>query len=247
MADKSQILDREIARELDDEDKKLIKLARRRFSETMANWSDIRKDAVQDQKYFTGLQADSEMARAVRARGGNPNIQVNMIPNFVQQVENSIRQQNIGLTVHATDEEGSEETAKILQGIVRHIEHNSQAKTAYLWAAGSHGALVPGFGFIKLECDYSPSKNGIPTFDQEIFIRGIKDPMTILPDFFAQSPDFSDSDFWFEFEQMDKSIYKERYVSSKLSNTYAKDWGSLSTSIGSSWISSNACKVAKYW
>jgi len=247
MADKAIIIDREIASELDTDDQKLIKLARHRFSETLSNWSDIRRQAVNDQKYYSGLQTDSDIARSMRAKGGQPQIQVNMLPNFVQQVENSIRQQNIGLNVHPTDEDGTEETAKILQGIIRHIEHASQAKTAYLWAAGSHGALVPGFGFIKLDCAYCPPKNGTPSFDQEIFIRGIKDPMTILPDYFAQQPDFSDSDFWFEFEEIDKDVYKERYSNSKLSGTYFKDWGSLGGSIGASWISQNACKIVKYW
>jgi hypothetical protein len=247
MADKSQLIDKEVARELDQEDQNLIKLARKRFKDTLQNWGDIRKAAVMDQKYYNGLQTDTDAARAMRARGGQPQIQVNMLPNFVQQVENTLRQTNIGLAVHATDEEGSEETAKILQGLIRHIEHNSNAKQAYLWAAGSHGALVPGFGFLKLDCDYVPPKNGRPSFDQEIKICGIKDPMTVLPDFFSQLPDFSDSEYWFEFEEMDKAIFKERYADSKLSGTYAKEWGQLGGSIGQQWITPNSVKIAKYW
>jgi hypothetical protein len=247
MADSATILDKSVARESNEEDQKLIQLARKRFTDTLENWSDIRKAAVLDQKYYTGQQDDVAATRALRARGGQPNIKVNMLPNFVQQVENTIRQQNIGLNIHATDEQGTEETAKILQGMVRHIEHISKAKQAYLWAAGSHGALVPGFGFMKLDCAYCPPKKGIPTFDQEIFIRGVKDPMSIVPDFFAQEVDFSDADFWFEFEELSKPIYKERYTGSKLSGPYAKDWGQLSTSIGLSWITPNSCKVAKYW
>jgi len=247
MASKGELLDKELTRKLDQEDRDLIHLVRRKFNKTMSNWKEIREDAVSDQKYYTGLQQDTTESRALRAKGGSPQIQVNMIPNFVQQVENSIRQQNIGISVHPTDETGTEETAKILQGIIRHIEHQSQAKTAYLWAAGSHGALVPGFGFLKIETEYCDSRNGKPVWDQEIFIRGVKDPMKILPDYFAQMPDFSDSEFWFEFEELAKDVYIERYADSKLAGPTCKDWSGLGAAIGSSWMNSNSCRIVKYW
>jgi Phage P22-like portal protein len=240
---KSSLLEASITSDLEDSDKDLLKLARRRFIEAQENWEEIRREAVEDQKFYGGVQYDEQIARAARAKGGAPQIQINQLKNFVQQVENNIRQQNISLTVHATDEEGSEENAEILQGIIRHIEHISNAKQAYLWAAGSCGMLVPGFGFIKLETDYT----GPMTFDQEIYIRGVKDPMKILPDFMADQPDFSDAEFWFEFEEMSKDEYKEKYSNSKLSEPKYGDWGNVGIALGSYWMSVNAVTVAKYW
>jgi hypothetical protein len=239
-------LERAITDKLDDADKNLIKQARKRFVQTSTNWSDIRKESVRDQKFFNGDHFDDAATRAGRAHGGAPQISINMLPNFVQQVENQIRQQNIGINVHATDETGSEETAKILQGLVRHIEHISNAKQAYLYAAGSHGALVPGFGFMKLETCYV-EQNGEPTFDQEIYIRGVKDPMKILPDFGAEMPDFSDAGYWFEFETMDKAEYEEKYSESKLNEPSWADWGGMGQTIGITWIKKNQVTVAKYW
>lgn len=239
-------LERNILNGVKEEDQRLIKLARSRFVTTSTNWSDIRKAAVQDQKFYTDQQNDDSAGRAARSRGSAPRISINMLPNFVQQVENSIRQQNIGINVHPTDEQGSEETAKILQGIVRHIEHISNAKQAYLWAAGSHGALVPGFGFIKLDTDYC-TQNGELTFDQEILIRGVKDPMKILPDFNAEMPDFSDAEFWFEFEVMDKEEYEEKYSDSKLNQPSFSDWSGMGQNVGLSWLKKNQVTVAKYW
>jgi len=243
---KGSLLERGIMSGLSEDDEKLIKSARQRFLTTSTNWADIRREAISDQKFFSDRQYDEVASRANRGRNGAPQITINMLPNFVQQVENNIRQQNIGINVHATDEKGSEETAKVLQGMVRHIEHISNAKQAYLWAAGSHGALVPGFGFMKLETDYC-TQNGELTFDQEIYIRGVKDPMKILPDFNAEMPDFSDAQFWFEFEVMDKDEYSEKYSKSKLNKPSFADWSGMGQAIGLSWIKKNQVTVAKYW
>jgi hypothetical protein len=232
-----------LMKENDENDKKLIRFARKRFCETVDNWSDIRKAAIQDQQFYAGTQYDTQMARAAAVRNGTPNIEVNMLPTFVQQVENNIRQQNIGMNVHATDEQGSEENAQILQGIVRHIEHISNAKQAYLWAAGSHGMLVPGFGFMKLETDYI----GPMTFDQEIYIRGVKDPMKILPDFMAVMPDFSDAEFWYEFEEMSKEDYRLKYTDSHLSEPAYSDWAGIGKTLGAQWLKHDVITVAKYW
>jgi Phage P22-like portal protein len=236
-------LDKAIMADMDETEHRLILQARHRFTKTSTNWSEIRRESVNDQKFFAGEHYDDAAARAARARGGAPQIKVNMLPNFVQQIENNLRQQNIGINVHATDEQGSEEDAEIRQGLIRHIEHISNAKQAYLWAAGSHGALVPGFGFIKLETDYTGPKS----FDQEIYIRGVKDPMKILPDFNAEMPDFSDAEYWFEFEQMDKDTYNEKYSGSKLNQPTWADWNALGKTIGMDWIKKSQVTIAKYW
>lgn len=202
-------------------DELLIKNAQKRWKMVVDNWSNIHRQAIMDQKFFAGEQYDEAKSRALAARGGQPQIQINQLPNFVQQVESSLRQQNFGICVHASDEKGSEDKAKILQGMVRHIEERSNAKQAYIWAAGSHGALVPGIGFIKLVTKYIDHKS----FDQEILIEGIKDPFKILPDFTAIQPDFSDAKYWFEVEEYSKADYIEHFGESKLAKF--ADWGPL--------------------
>ncbi|MGH7744408.1 MAG: portal protein, partial [Candidatus Dormibacteria bacterium] len=225
------------------DDKNLILQARRHFVTTMESWSDIRKNAIEDQKFYAGEQYDTEAARAAKSRGGRPLIQVNQLNNFVQQVENNIRQLNVGINVHATDENGSEGTANILQGLIRHIEEKSNAPQAYIWAAGSHGALVPGFGFIKLETQFI----GSMTFDQEICIVGCKDPMRVLPDFNAIMPDFSDAGYWFEFEQYSHDDYRMAYGDSKLASPVYGNWIGLDKALGQAWLREDLITVAKYW
>jgi hypothetical protein len=226
-----------------DEDKDLITLTRQRFKDTVVAWADVRRDALDDQRFYAGAQYDQSYAASNRAGGGAPKITQNQLPNMVQQVENNIRQQNISITVHATDEQGSEEDAKVLQGMIRHIEEISNSKQAYIWAAGSHGALVTGFGFIKLETDWV----GKQTFDQEIYIRGVKDPMKILPDFLACKPDFSDARYWFEFEEYGKDEFKTKYGESALAGGTFSDWGGVGQVVGQEWVKPNSITVAKYW
>lgn len=224
-------------------DKKTIEQARERYKDATSGWADIRRDSILDQRFYKGEQYDPGLAKAARQRNNSPRIQANQLEPFVNQVENAIRQQNISLNVHATDEAGSEEKAKILQGMLRHIEHISNAKQAYIWAAGAHGALVPGFGFIKINTRYV--KPG--SFDQDIIIEGVKDPFCIIPDASAIMPDFSDAEYWFEYEDMSKAEYEERFGDSVLSTSQFSDWSALGTAIGVDWLRENEVRLIKYW
>jgi Phage P22-like portal protein len=236
-------VDEESTPEQREADKKLIKQAREHYKDTTAGWRDIRRDALLDQRFYTGEQYDPALAKAARQRNNSPRIQVNQLPTFVQQVENAIRQQNISIAVHATDEAGSEEKAKTLQGIVRHIEHISNAKQAYLWAAGSHGALVPGFGFIKLNTRYCKAGS----FDQDVIIEGVKDPFKVIPDINAVMPDFSYAEYWFEYEDLSKESYEERFGDSVLSTNQFSDWSAIGNAIGVDWLRQNEIRLIKYW
>src|SRR5579862_2114339 len=92
---KGSLLERGIMSGISEDDEKLIKSARQRFLTTSTNWADIRREAISDQKFFSDRQYDEVASRANRGGNGAPQITINMLPNFVQQVENNIRQQNI--------------------------------------------------------------------------------------------------------------------------------------------------------
>lgn len=212
-----------------------------KFKETKQAWEPIRKASVADVKFASGEQADPTWESAARAKGRGNLIQVNRLMPFVQQIENMIRDSNPTISVHPTDEAGSEETARVMQGMIRRIENISSAQNAYMSAAGKNGALIPGFGFIKLETDYISSKS----FLQDIFIREVKDPFKILPDFNALSSDFSDASFWFEFEDISKDEYKRRFPKSKLGES--KEWELIGERTGDQWIRDNQVRIARYW
>lgn len=224
------------------EDKQIRDIVKK-FQLTDRAWSVVRKDQVEDVKFYNGEQYDPVQSRAAQVRNGAPLIQVNYLQPMVQQIENQIRMMNPSLVVHATDEKGSEEMADIFGGLIRHIENNSQASTAYQYAAGINGALVPGMGFIKVTSEYVDSTS----FDQDLKIVPVKDPFKILPDFSFELPDGSDAEFWFEFDDIDKDVYKETYKDSMFTKNEGL-WTSMCPSVGEGeWIKNDTARICKYW
>ena len=211
------------------------------FNDTETSWQRVRLDQNEDMKFFAGEQFDDSIVNRVNTVSGqsNPYVRNNMLPNYVNQVENNIRQMNISMVVHATDEKGSEDVADVYAGLFRSIEHKSNAKSAYIKAAGKTGALVPGLGFLKVTTDYVSQSS----FDQEILIKGISDPFKVLPDFYASQSDFSDANFWFEYEIYPKSSYDELYPQSQLAA------GNLVQPVGEArkWTTQQEVKVVRYW
>lgn len=233
-AEDSDIL-RNINSEDTGDDDLLIEEIKKKFSETESAWTDIRTSALDDLKFARGMDDEGAFARANAQRGGQPKVSQNEIPNLVQQVENVLRQLNPSCTVHATDEKGSDEMCTIMQGMIRHIERISDAERAYLSAGGQNGALVPGFGFVKL-CTKAREKS----FEQDIFIEEVKDPFKVMPEFTAKRSDFSDAKFWFEFDNLSKDSYRDQYPDSKLASV---NWHAT----GDGWLMPHEVRIVTYW
>ena len=89
-----------------------------------------RQDALEDLKFGSGDQwpVDLQNSRNVESR---PCITVNKVDNYCRQVSNQQRQQRPRIKVHATNTHDDMVDAQTIQGIIRHIEVNSNADHAY--------------------------------------------------------------------------------------------------------------------
>lgn len=202
--------------ELKDELEDILEAGIKRYYYAEEQWREQRQAALDDLAFYQGEQWDvTNQARR------ETNVTVNRLPTFVKQVENSLRQQEIAINVFPTDEIGSEETAAILAGMVRSIERKSHAPAQYMHAIGENGALVPGFGFLKLETEYVNRSSNL----QEIKIKAVKDPFKVLPDPDARESDCSDAEYWFEIEDYTREQFKRAFPSSKLASFAAESVG----------------------
>lgn len=209
-----------------------------RFQRSMDAWTKIRMNALDDLKFYKGDQWDETLQRVGNARK-EPTLTVNRFPQFVKQVENELMKQQISINVYPTDEIGSDDTAQIFAGMIRDIERKSYASSAYIHAAGESGAMVPGFGFLKLETVYSGKKG----FEQEIRITSPHDPFKIIPDGDSLESDSSDAQCWFEFEDYSIDSYRRLFPNSELSTADLKVVGSNL----SKWVGAQGIRVVKYW
>jgi hypothetical protein len=223
---------------LKDQLEDILETGKERFNKSMDSWSKIRKNAMDDLRFYRGDQWTTDLQRVGSIRK-EPNITVNRLPQFVKQVENELRQQQISINVYPTDEVGSDETAQIFAGLIRDIERKSYAQTAYIHAAGESGAMVPGFGFLKLETKYV---NGIG-HNQEILITSPHDPFKIIPDGDATEPDSSDASCWFEFDDYSVDAYKRLFPNSEMASIDLEVTGATV----SKWVGGDGIRVVKYW
>jgi hypothetical protein len=63
-----------------------------------------------------------------------PMLSIPKLDQPIQLVLNQERQAHLGLTIHALDDEATDDTAEVIQGIYRRIEVDSRADLARSWA-----------------------------------------------------------------------------------------------------------------
>jgi hypothetical protein len=199
-------------------DEEIIHQAKERFKLCSESESESRREELDDQRFMIGEQWDSNI-KADRTTDKRPCLTINRIPQFVRQVTNDQRQNRPSIKINPVDDEATKETAKVLEGIVRHIEYNSHADIAYDTAFES--AVKCGIGYYRLVTEYENEMS----FQQAIKIKQVKDRFSCYLDPYWQEPDGSDADFGFIFEDMSRDEYKIQFPNSKL--TDMSEWESL--------------------
>lgn len=210
-----------------------IKDIRDKFQRAQDAWSDDRKRYVEDVRFGAGEQWPEDIVRE-RERDGRPVLKVDKINQFVRQVINDARQNRAAIKVRPVDDLSDPDTAEIYQGICRHIEDRSNADTAYDTAleCGVRG----GFGFFRILTEYESED----TFNQELCIKRIRNPLTVTIDPDIQEPDGSDMRFAFVFEDIERDEFKRSYKDAD-----PVDWDSDDVR-SDDWFGDKV-RIAEYW
>jgi hypothetical protein len=184
-------------------DEKLIEEAKRRFKESVDSWEKNRREFSEDIDFVCGNHWPTQIQR-MRDQEGRPCITVNRMPQFVRQVCNDQRQNRPSIKIRPVDDYADIETAEIMQGLIRHIEANSNADLAY--DTGTYYSVAGSFGFWRITTDYAPK-----SFDQEIYINAIENPLTVFPDANSKAIDGSDWEYCFITDEVPADKFKEDY------------------------------------
>jgi hypothetical protein len=212
-------------------DQRIIREAKDRFTKCSAWEANARKKFIDDTKFVNG---DSEnlwqwpdsvrKSRGIGTRDERPCLTINKTAQHCLQIENDARQNKTSIKVHPTGNEATYEAAQMFEGIFRHIEYISDAQSAYVMA--TRHQVEGGSGYWRVVTDYVDDES----FDQEIYIRPINDPLTVMMDPDYQQHDASDMRYCFIFDDMPKDEfeqaypeYKDRIPSSPLGGT-SDDW-----------------------
>ncbi len=234
MATKNPVLDKEEseAEERAEGDEHELAEIRETYAKAIEYWSDDREAAKEDIAFRAGEQWPEDI-KTQRQRDKRPCLTMDKLNQYVRQIVNDGRQNRPSIKVRPVDSGADLATAEVFQGVIRHIEDASGADAAYDTALDS--AATCGFGHFKVITEYV----GDDSFDQEICIERVRNPLSIVIDPDAKKADASDMRFAFEIEEMSKEDFEEKYPD-KTPNDFSSsnDYGD--------WFGEQV-RIARYW
>ncbi|QDH15585.1 hypothetical protein E3E11_06655 [Oecophyllibacter saccharovorans] len=198
-----------------DDPEAVLAEVRERFAASRDFEADWRAQALEDLRFFHGDARNHNQwdAAAYQARSGGlggsprPCLTINKTAQHVFQVENDARQAAMSVKVNATGFGASAKAADVLEGIIRHIEYQSNAQqNAYANAIA--GQVRVGMGWVHIVTDYL---QGQDSFDQDFFIRSVPDPSFVYSDPNTIEPDHSDMRWAMIVEDIPKHVFARLY------------------------------------
>jgi len=195
------------------------------------------REAFKDDLRFARLGEQwDEQVRKQRELDGRPCLTVNKLPAFIRQVVNDARQNKPSIKVHPADSQADVAVADIYSGLIRNIEYTSDADVAYDTALEC--AVTGGFGYFKINTRYATDDS----FEQDICIERIANPLAVFGDPFSTAADSSDWNSAFIVDFVSKDAFERDYKGEPV------NWNDDPyVGLNDPWLSAEGVLVAEYW
>jgi hypothetical protein len=216
-------------------DKDLLKDAREAFDRASEAEAKNRRNWLDDVRFARLGEQWPENVKRQRELDGRPCLTINRLPSFIRQVTNDARQNKPSIKFHPVGDGADQETAEILNGLTRNIEYSSNADVAYDTALDH--AVTGGFGYFRINTDYASDDS----FDQDILIERIANPLTVYGDPASTAADSADWDEAFITELWTKAAFKKKYPGADISNFETDEKDLMS------WQENDQIRVAEWW
>jgi hypothetical protein len=215
-------------------EKDLLELARQQYAEALESDTTIREEFKEDLRIFDGEGIWPErlrMAREGDPKGARPCLNISDLGPRVHQVTNDFRQNPPSIKIRPVDDNADVDTAKVFNGLARHMEQQSDADIAY--QTSNFYQSVGGFGYFRMT---EEMKDGTA----ELMIKTIANPLSVKMDPFAMDPTGCDARFCFIDEDIPKATFKREYP-----NVDMEGWGEGDEESG--WITEDSVRVAEWF
>lgn len=226
----------------DSSDEELVRVAKKRFLRAETWEATARSRWIEDVKFYNGDSDNMyqwpmavQNGRNFGADDARPCLTVNKTAQHVDQITNDARQNKTSVKIKPVGNEATYEAAQVMEGIVRHIEYISDAQSQYTHAR--QGQVQGGIGYLRVSTEYADNDS----WDQEIYVKAVPNPLTIYLDPDYVEPDGSDSRFGFEFTDVPRDEFDVQYPKMKGEFVGA----ALGNEDG--WIAEKHIRVAGYW
>lgn len=220
-------------------DDKLIRTAKDRF-QRCEDWESHARQLFEDDLKFGNGDPDNQYQwpdalRRTREIDRRPCLTINKTRQHCLQIINDAKQNKPGVIVHPVSTQATYDAAQIYEGIIRHIEYASNAQAAY--DTGTEFQVFGGIGYWRVITDYANAHS----FDQEIFVRRIKDPLSVYLDPDIKEADGSDAKFGFIFDDLTTDEFNAKYPGHENITTTA------ALGKGDGWCDKDHVRVCEYY
>lgn len=213
----------------------IIKTAHKRFALAASAESDCRKQRADAIRFSRLMDQWPDAVKKDRQTPGaeRPMLTIPRHFQFRNQIINEIRANSPSIKVRPVGDDANDETAEIIQGVIRHIQDQSSAETAYDTACEAQ--VDGGLGYFRILTDYIDSDS----FDQDIFIKRVEDPFKVYCGPYVE-PDGSDMCWAFIVTEVQREDFEAEYPDVNTANW--RDGGT-----GDAWYSDDTVRVAEYF
>lgn len=223
----------------------IVRRAHRRYAKCMAWESTARSNWLSDVKFVNGdVYNHWQWPQDVYTdRGSRPSLTVNETRQHCLHIINEAKQNKAQVKYRPTGGEATAEAAEVLEGMYRHISNISNAQMAQGQAIAFQ--VQGGLGWTWIESDYKSldPKPSLEAFDQEIYIRGTNNPLTVMLDCDCIEPDGSDARYGFIFSDRPKDEVEEEYPELKGKLTYEN----AVDGVANAWVREDHVREARYY
>lgn len=193
---------------------------------------------VDDARFLIGKQWDIETERK-RLAAKKPVMTINRLPAYIGQIMGN-RLLNETVIKVIPDEGGTKEKARIRQGLIRGIEKQSRAETAYDMAL--QNSLVGGLGNFALDHCYAK----YDVFYQDLKVVRIPDPLAVVWDHISIETTGKDAAHVFVEERMSRKAFKKAYPWARTSE-FGSDMSYVAQLTATGWYTMDTVRVVKFY
>lgn len=213
--------------------------------------STNRAKGMEELRFGYGDQWPAYAVNARRGQMGGPDrpmLVINETDAYLRQVCNQQRQQRPRINVHAVGNGADAKKAKVIRGMIRHFEVNSNADHAYDTAF--EYAVRMGWGYFRMFADYIAPDS----FDQDIFFGSIDNPFSVYFDPHSVMPDGSDAKKCLITDMVAKDTFRAEYPDAN-DGAGIRSWieyarGFLQRASGDTspeWLTKDSIRTAEYY
>lgn len=219
----------------------IIREARARF-DRVAEWEGSwRPRFINDVKFAEGDSENGyqwkESIRRNRDVDNRPCLTMNIVRQHNFQISNSMRQNKSEIKALATGNDATAAAAQIYSDLIRYTQAVSNAQDVFTIARKFQ--VDAGRGWWRLVTQYASADS----FDQDVRILPVIDPLSVYMDPDIQQKDGSDANWAFVFDDLPIDIWKEQYP-------YLVELGRQPLGVASmddDWISKDHIRVCEYF